>query len=280
MTKIIPTIGRIVWYWPSGYDYRTRQPWPMTVCYVHTDNIVNLGGFDSYGNHRAFTSVQLIEHEADYPYEGGFCGWVPYEKGQAAKSKALETQLSDPLRGGILPAMMAPTTAPALASMELAKRIVRISYDYPKSAQHVTICTLTLDNGFVAIGKAIPASSTIFNRARGQDMAYQDALRELAAVQAFLINEAALFSRQGAGVGVPLHMAGTPFADKAQEQEKFNTLSDDMRKSLAEKQRAAMAKEQAERVVPRFPTVQDEPKNMQPPKNPSSDDTPKGPSTD
>lgn len=81
---ITPTIGRVVWYWPQAEE--TGQPFAMLVTYVHSDRLVNLGGFDPNGAPIARTSVQLLQ-DVDKPI-GGHCCWMPYQKGQAAKHEA------------------------------------------------------------------------------------------------------------------------------------------------------------------------------------------------
>lgn len=87
---IKPTIGRVVWYFPSGdnsevvkYD---DQPMAATVAYVHNDHMVNLSVVDHAGNQHACTSVRLVQEGEECP-NGAYCEWMPYQKGQAAKTE-------------------------------------------------------------------------------------------------------------------------------------------------------------------------------------------------
>jgi hypothetical protein len=92
---ITPTIGRVVWYYPKGMQH-TSQPHPALICYVWSDMMVNVGGFDSNGVPFADTSVLLLQDEGSYgnPGGGSWACWMPYQKGQAAKTEALEKQIA------------------------------------------------------------------------------------------------------------------------------------------------------------------------------------------
>lgn len=85
--RIEPTIGRIVWYWPSLVDGATRDPQPLAaiVAHVNQDGTVNLGIFDRSGDHYKRTHVPLIQEGDAEPERDGFCQWMPYQIGQAKK---------------------------------------------------------------------------------------------------------------------------------------------------------------------------------------------------
>ena len=85
---ISPTVGRVVWYWPEPHP--VEQPWAALVAYVHDARCINIGGFDRNGVPFSRTSVQLLQDD-DVP-RGGCCTWMPYQKGQAAKTEALEAE--------------------------------------------------------------------------------------------------------------------------------------------------------------------------------------------
>ena len=64
MTKILPTVGRVVWFTPSRLtgDGRFalidgRKPLAAIVAHVFNDGLVNLAGFDSNGTPHSRTSV-------------------------------------------------------------------------------------------------------------------------------------------------------------------------------------------------------------------------------
>lgn len=93
---ITPTVGRIVWFYPAGHS-RNHQPWPAIVAHVWSDTCVNLAIFDSNGKplEQPPTSVLLVQDNMEVPSGGNYCTWMPYQKGQAAKTEQLEKQLGE-----------------------------------------------------------------------------------------------------------------------------------------------------------------------------------------
>lgn len=88
---IKPTVGRVVWF----YDEPDQdQPKAAIVAHVWSDTCVNLAVFDANGVSSSVTSVPLIQD--DNPKPGSFyCEWMPYQKGQAAKTEALEEKIAE-----------------------------------------------------------------------------------------------------------------------------------------------------------------------------------------
>ena len=91
---IKPTIGRVVWFHPSSnvaeVGFYPNATCAAIVAYVHSDNMVNLAVFDGNGAVHSKTSVRLIQDTDEAPKGGYYCEWMPYQKGQAAKTEALE----------------------------------------------------------------------------------------------------------------------------------------------------------------------------------------------
>lgn len=89
---IKPTIGRVVLFQPTkGADAPLRaQPYPALICYVHSDNCINLAYFNEGGTACSAQSVTLIQEEADKEglTAGHFAEWMPYQVGQAKKHEA------------------------------------------------------------------------------------------------------------------------------------------------------------------------------------------------
>jgi hypothetical protein len=69
-------------------DYGS-QPMAATVVYVWNDRLVNLQVLDHAGSAHSPTSVPLLQDEDARP-DGYFCEWMPYQKGQAAKTEQFE----------------------------------------------------------------------------------------------------------------------------------------------------------------------------------------------
>ncbi len=88
---IKPTVGRVVWYYPPGVPHDS-QPYAAIVAYVHSDTMINVGGFNANGEPFKDTSVLLLQDESSYgnPGGGAWACWMPYQKGQAAKTEAAE----------------------------------------------------------------------------------------------------------------------------------------------------------------------------------------------
>lgn len=86
---IKPTIGRVVWYHPNK-----GVTLAAIIAYVHSDVMVNLAVFDVNGVAYNQTSVFLYQNEPaqERPIEG-FCEWMPYQIGQAAKTAEAEAKI-------------------------------------------------------------------------------------------------------------------------------------------------------------------------------------------
>jgi hypothetical protein len=92
---IKPTIGRVVLVARGESD----QKEPAFISYVWGDRMINVGGFDKNGAPFAATSMQLLQDD-DVPQNFNyFAEWMPYQKGQAAKTEALEAQIKEVTQG-------------------------------------------------------------------------------------------------------------------------------------------------------------------------------------
>jgi len=92
MPLIRPTVGRVVWFhqgtagiFPGSEDTRAA-----IVAHVHGDRCVNLMAIDANGKTHDRTSVPLVQDGDPIPTSGFYCEWMPYQKGQAAKTEAAE----------------------------------------------------------------------------------------------------------------------------------------------------------------------------------------------
>ena len=83
MVKIVPTIGRVVHYFPSeqdrceGMDILSEAPCTALVAYVHSDTSVNLAVFDHCGTEWQRRAVPInIERFTGTPR----AEWMAYQK--------------------------------------------------------------------------------------------------------------------------------------------------------------------------------------------------------
>lgn len=88
---IQPTVGRVVWYHPPLHH---TQPLAAIVAHVWSDTMVNLMVIDPEGNPFGRTSVFLYQGDTDRP-SGEYAEWMPYQKGQAAKTEVLEAKVAE-----------------------------------------------------------------------------------------------------------------------------------------------------------------------------------------
>lgn len=95
---IKPTVGRVVWVFNRAGRAKLVgtagiQPEVGFITYVHDDRIINVGGFTALGQPYAVTLIAL--QDDDIPQspagerEGCWAEWMPYQKGQAAKTEAV-----------------------------------------------------------------------------------------------------------------------------------------------------------------------------------------------
>lgn len=106
MKKIVPTVGRKVWFWPCEADLEkldavriSDQPFDATVVHIDGDTggaspdfIVKLSVFDHEGNQLPTQTAMLLMPE-DYDSINArqavglsYATWMPYQSQQAAKS--------------------------------------------------------------------------------------------------------------------------------------------------------------------------------------------------
>jgi hypothetical protein len=57
------------------------------------------------------------------------------------------------------------------------------------AAKLMTICILTMENGFTLIGKSAPASPENFDAEKGQRFAYEDAINQLWPLEGYALRE-------------------------------------------------------------------------------------------
>jgi hypothetical protein len=104
--RITPTVGRVVWFRPARdllnaarfLTYRIepdgRPLFSAQVAFVHDDGRINVGFMDHAGNPGQYGPVSIWQ-EGDAPHapDVAYCEWMPYQKGQAAKTEQLEKAL-------------------------------------------------------------------------------------------------------------------------------------------------------------------------------------------
>lgn len=91
---IVPTVGRVVWYWPRGERQPDQQPWLAHICYVNGDGTVNLLTADRWGVPHPKVNVRLVQDGETPPSPEHYCEFMPFQKGQAARTEAAEAKIA------------------------------------------------------------------------------------------------------------------------------------------------------------------------------------------
>lgn len=96
-TIIEPTVGRVVHYYPNEAEAHKYGPgpWAAHITCVHGTRSVNLMVITPDGYPQPRRSVQLVQEGDIYPINASHCEWMPYQKGQAAKTEQLERQIAE-----------------------------------------------------------------------------------------------------------------------------------------------------------------------------------------
>lgn len=90
---IKPTVGRIVWFYerlPAVGESKIVGPLAATISHVWDDMVVNLSVLSPNGQWNPVTSVPLMQDGSGDTTISRWCEWMPYQKGQAAKTEQAE----------------------------------------------------------------------------------------------------------------------------------------------------------------------------------------------
>lgn len=105
--RIEPTVGRVVWFYPAtncaeaGFcPPSPGEPLAAIIAKVWSSDMVNLTVFDANGVAHSRTSVPLNQDGHDL-YGGYYCTWMPYQRGQAAKTEQLEAEFRRQASAGL-----------------------------------------------------------------------------------------------------------------------------------------------------------------------------------
>lgn len=77
-------------------------------------------------------------------------------------------------------------TAPRITLDEIHGKIANVAYH---THDHLTICILTMKNGFFVVGKAAPASPENYVREIGEKNAHEDAVKQVWQLEGYLLRQ-------------------------------------------------------------------------------------------
>lgn len=214
MNPIKPTVGRVVYFIPAGSliisDYTTGVCAALITA-VHNENCVNLTVFDANGQHHARCSICHVSTLPEVP-EGGvqkydYWDWMPYQKGQAAKTEQLEAKLGDAHQkpslaycqqtGSLCNAedlaieqqiQAKGLNAPRITPKDIDSKILGADY-HRFNGTTVTICCLYLANGFTVTGESACASPENFDEEIGRKIARENAREKIWQLEGYLLRQ-------------------------------------------------------------------------------------------
>ena len=74
-------------------------------------------------------------------------------------------------------------------SNSILEKIVHEDYESPERHPHMTLCVLTLANGYIVVGKSVPADPANYDGRLGEKFAKEDAIRQIWPLEAYLLRE-------------------------------------------------------------------------------------------
>jgi hypothetical protein len=96
--RIVPTPGRVLWYIPhpsEGLALIGGDPLIALLAGVVDDRTVNVAVFNASGGFAGQRGgVPILEQGDDVPSDAGYCVWMPFQKGQAAKTDDLSPRIT------------------------------------------------------------------------------------------------------------------------------------------------------------------------------------------
>lgn len=97
--RIEPSLGRIVWFFPpidSG-RHEDGQPFGSMIAGVNDDGTINLLVAARDGSPYGVQNVTLLQDGDDIDQDQAHAVWMPFQKGQAAKTEALQASGGQPV---------------------------------------------------------------------------------------------------------------------------------------------------------------------------------------
>lgn len=227
MTRITPTVGRVLHFVPTA-DYMAgrklafgnpAQPLAAVIAYVHSDTMVNLTVWDQNGEQFSVCSVPLVQEDSDVIVGSFYAQWMPYQKGQAAKTELAESALGAATRAfGRLANVACDAdieteiqakglSAPRVTPIDIEANIVSEHYFtagdgvvggssspegihvYPSNLDLLTFCVLVLRNGFTVTGESACASPDNFDSELGRKIARQNAINKVWPLMGYALKE-------------------------------------------------------------------------------------------
>ncbi len=202
MSRIVPTVGRIIHFYPDKRWYEDALPRAAMIAAVGPKpHHVNLTVFEPDGTGSTALDVPVIQDGDQIPPAGKFACWMPYQIGQAQETEELQRALKPP---GTIPPIdpgVPEFVAPRVTEGHIDSLILGATYYNPPGTT-VTACFMRLANGTVVTGTSACVSPENFNTKMGMDLAYKDAKRQVWALEGYLLAERMWIGRGKTPLGI------------------------------------------------------------------------------
>lgn len=131
----------------------------------------------------------LVRYEPTPEDPQGYLSHSPrmvFEAGYEPVSRAADARSVPALSLGEAQAIVETKTAPRITEASIKAKIADVEYF---RVRHLTICIITLRNGFFVEGHSAPAAPENYDRQVGERYAYDNAFRQLWPLEGYLLRE-------------------------------------------------------------------------------------------
>ncbi len=80
-------------------------------------------------------------------------------------------------------------TAQRVTLSGMLNKIAHEQYVHPEATPHMTICIMTVSNGYTLVGQSTPADPANFNAELGRQFAREDCIRQMWPLEGYALRE-------------------------------------------------------------------------------------------
>lgn len=139
---IEPTVGRIVHYFLANVH---DKPHAALLVGVNSERNINLAVFNDDGSHFRAVSVPLLQDQDMPPENAPYAGWMVYQKGQAAKTEALQAAAT---------AAPGSPTAPAVDLAPVHEKLAQLEASVTATAAKVAAPAVDVEAKFAELAES------------------------------------------------------------------------------------------------------------------------------
>lgn len=183
---------------PTHVSHKQVEAYPITAAEFRSDGsgrIALVGGVvidvpAGFASRGAPTEGDMLVRYAPVPGQSdGYLSHSPravFEDGYAPVSQQADARGEPALSLGETQAIVETKTAPRVTEASIKAKIADVEYF---RVRHLTICIITLRNGFFVEGHSAPAAPENYDQQIGERYAYDNAFRQLWPLEGYLLRE-------------------------------------------------------------------------------------------